>query len=239
MISYFKKLRYPITWNPDLLINYYYKNNGNDFPTEEKYQFLQTKIAILLGYLHMLRPQEAWPCEITDKPELKLDFNKGCWLRMIVKNDKTSISDIWIPNIDLLISKNSTNNNDNEQLNENPQLINPLNVFYAILLLKSMVIIPNIKRLFVDRLTGNPIPRSRYTSMMHKEMQKMGIPPFFTAYSLKHAAIEKLVCSKMEIPKINKSARLAMNSSVALSHYSPLAANNNAVCILISKDQIE
>jgi hypothetical protein len=65
-------------------------------------------------------------------------------------------------------------------------------------------------------------------------MQKMGIPPFFTAYSLKHTAIEKLVYSKM-----NKSARLAMNSSVALSHYSPLAANDNAVCIIISKDQIE
>jgi hypothetical protein len=75
--------------------------------------------------------------------------------------------------------------------------------------------------------------------MMHKEMQKMGIPPFFTAYSLKRTAIEKLVCSGMELPKINKSARLAMNSSVALSHYSPLAANNNVVCILISKDQIE
>jgi hypothetical protein len=74
--------------------------------------------------------------------------------------------------------------------------------------------------------------------MMHKEMQKMGIPPFFTAYSLKHTATEKLVRSGMEIPKINKSARLAMNSSVALSHYSPLAANNNAVCILIS-NQIE
>jgi hypothetical protein len=113
----------------------------------------------------MLCPQEAWSCEITDKPELKLEFNKGCWLRTIVKNDKT-------------------------QFDENPQLVNPLNVFYAILLLRSMVIIPNIKRLFVDRLTGNPIPRSRYTSMMHKEMQKMGIPPFFTAYSLKHTAIE-------------------------------------------------
>jgi hypothetical protein len=67
----------------------------------------------------------------------------------------------------------------------------------------------------------------------------MGIPPFFTAYSLKHTAIEKLVCSGMELPKINKSARLAMNSSVALSHYSPLTANNNAVCILVSKDQTE
>jgi hypothetical protein len=105
--------------------------------------------------------------------------------------------------IDLLINTNSINNNNNEQPDKNPQLVNPLNVFYSILLLRSIVIVPNIKRLFVDRLMGNPIPRSRYTSMMYKEMQKMGIPPFFTTYSLKHTAIEKLVCSGMEIPKIN------------------------------------
>jgi hypothetical protein len=159
MINHPKKPRYPITWNPDLLIDYYYKNNRDNLSMEEKYQFLQTKIAILLGYLHMLGPQDAWSCEITDKPELKVEFNKGCWLRTIVKNDKTSISYVWIPNIDLLINKDSVNNNNNnEQLDENPQLVNLLNVFYAILLLKSMIIIPNIKRLFVDRLTGIPIP---------------------------------------------------------------------------------
>jgi hypothetical protein len=62
-------------------------------------------------------------------------------------------------------------------------------------------------------------------------------PSFFTAYSLKHAAIEKLLRLGMELPKINKSARLAMNSSIALSYYSPLAANNNAVCLLITMDQ--
>jgi hypothetical protein len=112
MMNHPKKPRYPMTWNPDVLINYYYKNNEDSLSTDEKYQFLQTKIAILLGYLHMLHSQEAWSCEITDKQELKLDFNKGCWLRTIVKNDKTSISDIWIPNIDLLIGKSSTNNND-------------------------------------------------------------------------------------------------------------------------------
>jgi hypothetical protein len=57
----------------------------------------------LLGYLHMLWPQEAWSCELIDKSELGLEFNKVCWLRTIVKNNKTSISDIWIPNIDLMI----------------------------------------------------------------------------------------------------------------------------------------
>jgi hypothetical protein len=100
-----------------------------------------------------------------------------------------------------------------------------------------MLVFPNNKRLFVNRTKGKPISRSSYTSMMHKEIQKMGIPPFFTAYSLKHAAIEKLVRLGVELSKINKSARLAMNSSVALSYYSPLAANNNAICLLITKDQ--
>jgi hypothetical protein len=56
MTNNFKKPKYPIMWNPDLLIDYYYQNNENDLLLEEKYQFLQVKT--LLGYLHMLRPQE-------------------------------------------------------------------------------------------------------------------------------------------------------------------------------------
>jgi hypothetical protein len=91
---------------------------------------------------------------------------------------------------------------------------NPLNVFYTIHLLKTMIVFKNTKRLFVNRITGNQIPLSSYTSIMHKEMQKMGIPTFFTAYSLKHAAIEKLVRLGMPLPKINKSSRLAMNSQL-------------------------
>jgi hypothetical protein len=65
------------------------------------------------------------------------------------------------------------------------------------------------------------------------------MPAFFTTYSLKHTTIKKLVHLKMELPKINKSARLAMNFTVALTHYSPLAASNNIVCVLIRKDQID
>jgi hypothetical protein len=40
-------------WNPDLLIDYY-KNN-----IRRKISIPSTKVAILLGYLHMLRPQKA------------------------------------------------------------------------------------------------------------------------------------------------------------------------------------
>jgi hypothetical protein len=50
-----KKPKFPVMWNPDLLIDYYYQNNRNDLPLEDKYQFLQVKTAILLRYLHMLR----------------------------------------------------------------------------------------------------------------------------------------------------------------------------------------
>jgi hypothetical protein len=54
MIGNSKKPKYPVMWNPDLLIDYYCKNNGNNLSSEEKYQFLQTKVAILLEYLHLL-----------------------------------------------------------------------------------------------------------------------------------------------------------------------------------------
>jgi hypothetical protein len=59
MIGNPKKPKYPVMWNPNLLIDYYCKNNGDNLLPDEKYQFLQIKVAILLGYLHMLRPQEA------------------------------------------------------------------------------------------------------------------------------------------------------------------------------------
>jgi hypothetical protein len=94
--------------------------------------------------------------------------------------------------------------NNTEQTDVDTQTSNPLNIFYVIHLLKTVIVLSNTKKLFVNRITGNQIPLSTYTSMMHKEMQKMGVPPFFTANSLKHAAIEKLVRLGMELPKINQ-----------------------------------
>jgi ABC-type glucose/galactose transport system permease subunit len=78
--------------------------------------------------------------------------------------------------IDLIISQKVKDSNT-VQKDVNTQTTNPLNVFYAIHLLRTMIILPNINRLFVDRITGNPISRWTYTAMMHKKMQKMGIPP--------------------------------------------------------------
>jgi hypothetical protein len=69
--------------------------------------FLQTKITIFTYVTTR-------SCELTEKSELGVDFNKGCWLRTIVKNNKTSMSDIWIPNIDLMVSQ-KIKNTDREQ----------------------------------------------------------------------------------------------------------------------------
>jgi hypothetical protein len=51
----------------------------------------------------LLKPIEAWSSELIQKPELKINTNKGCWLRTITKNNKESYSDIWITNLNLLM----------------------------------------------------------------------------------------------------------------------------------------
>jgi hypothetical protein len=63
----------------------------------------------------------------------------------------------------------------------------------------------------------------------------MGISLFYTNL-LKHVDIKLLIKSKIQLNKINKVARLVTNSTVDLSYYSPLAANTNAIYILLKKN---
>jgi hypothetical protein len=86
---------------------YYLSINIKKYNGKEKLYFLSVKIAVLLGFFHfhMLRPIEAWSSELIQKPELKININKGCWLRTITKNNKESYSDIWIPNLNLLMKE--------------------------------------------------------------------------------------------------------------------------------------
>jgi hypothetical protein len=63
-------------------------------------------------------------------------------------------------------------------------------------------------------------------------MQKMNIPSFHTAYSLKYAAIQKLVRLKMELSKISKVARFTLNSTIILEYYSPTASSEEAITTL-------
>jgi hypothetical protein len=44
----------------DLLIWCYQRINSKKFLIKEKHQVLQAKLAILLGFLVMLRPQKTW-----------------------------------------------------------------------------------------------------------------------------------------------------------------------------------
>jgi hypothetical protein len=66
-------------------------------------------------------------------------------------------------------------NKDKEQKEDIQRKVNPLNIFYTIHLMRKMLILP-VQKLFVDKVSGKPIFRFKYTSMMCKEMQKMGIP---------------------------------------------------------------
>jgi phage FluMu protein Com len=46
-------------------------------------------------------------------------------------------------------------------------------------------------KLFIETNTKKLISLSKYKKLIREEMQKMGIPPFYTAYSLKHTTIQK------------------------------------------------
>jgi hypothetical protein len=89
---------------------------------------------------------------------------------------------------------------------------NSLNIFESIQELQKMIPF-GCDKLFIEM-------ESKYKRLIREEIQKMGIHPFYTAYCLKHAAIQKLVRSKIELSKINKVARFALDSTIALGYYS-------------------
>jgi hypothetical protein len=115
---------------------------------------------------------------------------------------------------------------------------NSLNIFESIQELKKMILY-ECDKLLIEIDTKRLMSLSRYKRLIREEMQKIKIPPFFIEYSLKHASIQKLVRSKMELSKINKVARFASNSTVALGYYSPTASNEEAIAILMEKDVLQ
>jgi hypothetical protein len=83
---------------------------------------------------------------------------------------------------------------------------------------------------------GKLMSLSKYKRLIREEMQKIDIPPFYTACFLKHGVIQKLVRSKMELSKINKVVRFVLNSIVVLGYHSPIASNEETIVTLIEKD---
>jgi hypothetical protein len=70
-------------------------------------------------------------------------------------------------------------------------------------------------------------------------MSDIGIDQSYGPYSLKHAAINKLFSLGLELAQINKVARYALNSTMALTHYNPTSTNEKALQLLSSTNSIE
>jgi hypothetical protein len=131
----------------------------------------------------MLRPIEAWSSTIVQKPELKIHFNKGCWLRTITKNNKESYSDIWIPNLNLLMKERKKLDieiSESEEIMESfikdniimNKEFNSLNIFESIQELLKML--PHkYNKLFIEIDTKKLMSLSKYKRLIREEMQKM------------------------------------------------------------------
>jgi hypothetical protein len=116
----------------------YYKNTFT--PTENsvaRYNFLQKKIAIFLGFFFMLRPFEAYQATINRNQE---NSQLGYWLVTNLKNKKLILSNIWIPNLlysndkdNLPIPTTEHKNNKSTMLNLAESIMNHLlNTFHVI-----------------------------------------------------------------------------------------------------------
>jgi hypothetical protein len=208
-----------------------------------RYNFLQTKIAIFLGFFFILRPFEAYQATINRNENSQL----GYWL---ITNLKLSLSNIWIPN--LLYSDNKNNlpipttnhqNNNLTMLNLAESMMNPhksylLSTFHVIQ--EFLTLIPkDSDSLFIIRNTKDKMTLSAYRKLIRQRMSDMGIDQSYGPYSLKHAAINKLFNLGLELAQVNKVARYALNSTMALAHYNPTSTIEKALQLLSSTNSIE
>jgi hypothetical protein len=78
-----------------------------------------------------------------------------------------------------------------------------------------------------------------YRKLIRQGMSDIGIDQSYGPYSLKHAAISKLFSLELELAQVNKVARYALNSTMALAHYNPTSTNEKALQLLASTNLIE
>jgi hypothetical protein len=69
-MSHPKQVKYLKLWNPDLVILYYIITFTPTVDPIARYNFLQKKIAIFLGFFFMLRPFEAYQATINRDEEI-------------------------------------------------------------------------------------------------------------------------------------------------------------------------
>jgi site-specific recombinase XerD len=93
--------------------------------------------------------------------------------------------------------------------------------------------------LFVIHNTKNKMTLSAYWKLIRQGMSDIGIDQSYGPYSLKHTAISKLFSLGLELAQVNKVARYALNSTMALAHYNPTSTNEKALQLLSSMNSIE
>jgi hypothetical protein len=174
------------------------------------------------------------------------DSQLGYWIVTNLKNKKLILSNIWIPNLlysndkdNLPIPTTEYKDNKSTMLNLAESIMNPqrsylLSTFHVIR--EFLTLIPkDSNSLFVkDKMT-----LSAYRKLIKQAMLDMGVDQSYGLYSLKHAAINKLFSLGMQLPQINKVARYALNSTMALAHYNPTNTNEKALHFLSSTNSME
>jgi hypothetical protein len=80
---------------------------------------------------------------------------------------------------------------------------------------------------------------SAYRKLIKQGILDMGIDQSYGPYSLKHAAVNKLFSLGMELAQINKVARYALNSTMALIHYNPTSTNEKVLQLISSTNSME
>jgi hypothetical protein len=91
LMSHPKQVKYLEIWD------FYYTNIFTPtFDSTAKYNFLQKKISIFLGFFFMLRPFKSYQATINRNQEHNKNPHLGYWL---VTNKKLLLSNIWIPNL--------------------------------------------------------------------------------------------------------------------------------------------
>jgi hypothetical protein len=78
---------------------------------------------------------------------------------------------------------------------------------------------------------------SAYRNLIKQGLMDMGINSNYGPYLLKYVITEKLIRLGLDISQINKVARYALNSTMALAHYNLTSSNIRAIALLSTQEQ--
>jgi uncharacterized protein YsxB (DUF464 family) len=77
-----KQIKYLKIWDPNLILSYYTNTFTRTFDSTARYNFLQKKIAIFLGFFFMLRPFKTYQTTINRNKK----HNKNPQLNYLISN---------------------------------------------------------------------------------------------------------------------------------------------------------